>query len=231
MRQALSAATPAMPRQTTVDLVEAALRDAIVSGRFAPGSPLRQNDIAQDVGVSPVPVREALQRLVASGLAVAQTHRGVTVAPASERDFLDISELRQLLEPQALRKSAPNLTDEDFARAERAIDAAHRTTDALERARLHWSFHSAIYAKADRRRLLAQIDTLYMHINRYLLPAWSAAGLSENWCDSHHDIIRALKDKQVGVATKLVLQQIKDSEARVIRHLRATATVEESPAR
>lgn len=223
MPRGLAAATPSMPRQTTVDLVETALRDAIVSGRLAPGTQLKQNDIARNAGVSPVPVREALQRLVASGLAVAQTHRGVTVAPASERDFLDISELRQALEPQALRKSAPNLTAEDFAKAEQAIDAAHRTTDPLERARLHWSFHRAIYAKADRPRLLAQIDTLYMHINRYLLPAWSAAGLSKDWRDSHHDIIRALKDKQVGAAAKLVVQQIKDSEARVIKHLRATA--------
>jgi DNA-binding GntR family transcriptional regulator len=170
--------------------------------------------------VSVTPVREALQRLVADGLAVLHPSRGVTVSVASESDFLEIAKLRGLLEPHALRLSVPHLTAADFRRSEKILADAAAAPDPLERARLHWEFHRSLYQKADRPRLLAQIAGLYQSINRYLLPVWSSCGLSENWVESHLLIVAATRDRKIDDACRLITDQTTESAERVKRQLR-----------
>src|SRR6266849_2895565 len=109
---------------STPDLIAEQLRRAILLGSIAGGAQLKQNDVAARFGVSVAPVREALQRLIADGLAVLHPNRGVTVTDISDDDFLDIAELRALLEPQALRRSAPRLTAADFIQSEKILQRA-----------------------------------------------------------------------------------------------------------
>src|SRR4051794_5990284 len=100
------------------DAIARALREAIFDGVFAPNERLHQDDIAQRFGVSRVPVREALAKLVTEGLAVQRFNKGIRVAPLSRADFQDIMEMRLLLEPHALRLSAPHLRVRDYDDAE-----------------------------------------------------------------------------------------------------------------
>lgn len=216
----------ATERRSTPDLVADALRSAIFDGRIPPGAQLKQNDIAAEFKISVVPVREAFQRLIADGLATQAPNRGVTVTRLSEHDFIDIAELRALLEPQALRLSAPLLTAEDLAAAETTLRRAEESADQIERARLHWEFHRALYAKADRPRLLAQIGALYVNINRYLLPLWSRVGLSAHWADSHLTIVEAIRAKDFDKAVRLVRDQIFEASDRVRGVLRSLNTTE-----
>ncbi|MCC7276524.1 MAG: GntR family transcriptional regulator [Alphaproteobacteria bacterium] len=208
-------------RRSTPDLIADALRAAIVDGRIAGGAQLKQNEIAAEFGVSVVPVREAFQRLVADGMATLAPNRGVTVSRLSEADFQDIAELRALLEPHALRLSAPALTADDLARAAATLRAAASATDPAERARLHWDFHRALYARADRPRLLAQIDGLYVNISRYLSPLWQRVGLSPGWVESHMTIVDAIARGDVDAAARLVTEQIFEASGRVRDILRA----------
>ncbi len=205
---------------STADLIADQLRRAILVGSIAGGVQLKQNEVAARFGVSVAPVREALQRLIADGLAVLHPNRGVTVSQISERDFLEISELRGLLEPHALRLSAPALTVTDFEHSEKVLMNAANTSDPLERANLHWEFHHSLYKKADRPRLLAQIAGLYQSINRYLLPAWASFGLSPGWVDSHLLIVRAVRDGDIDEACRLIIDQTLESTDRVRTHLR-----------
>jgi DNA-binding GntR family transcriptional regulator len=202
------------------ELIAQTLRRAILDGTITGGTQLKQNDVAAQFGVSIVPVREALQRLIADGLAVLHPNRGVTVTDISENDFLDIAELRALLEPQALRRSAPRLTAADFIQAEKILHRAEETSDPLDRADLHWEFHKSLYQQALRPRLLAQIAGLYRSINRYLLPMWASCGLSPGWVESHLIIVAALRDNKIDEACHLIVAQTLESSERVIDQLR-----------
>jgi DNA-binding GntR family transcriptional regulator len=205
----------AMRKASTPELIASSLRRAILEGAIAGGMQLKQNDVAAKFGVSVVPVREALQRLIADGLAVLHPNRGVTVTDISEDDFLDIAELRALLEPQALRRSAPRLTPADFMQSEKILQRAAETSDPLDRADLHWEFHRSLYHQAARPRLLAQIASLYRSINRYLLPVWATRGLSPGWVESHLTIVAAVRDNDIDEACRLIVEQTIESSDRV----------------
>lgn len=206
-------------RLSTPELIADQLRRAILEGSIASGAQLKQNDVAARFGVSVAPVREALQRLVADGLAVLHPNRGVTVSSVSEQDFLEIAELRALLEPHALRLSAPRLTAADVARSEQILMQAAEASDPLQRAGLHWDFHRSLYEKAERPRLLAQIAGLYQSINRYLLPVWATSGLSPAWVESHLMIVAAIRRGDLEQACGFIVDQTVASSDRVQKQL------------
>ena len=186
--------------KSTTGVVLDSLRQAILVDDLPGGMQPKQNAIAAEFSVSVAPIREALHRLVASGLATLSPNRGVTVAVMSEGNVIDISKLRALLEPHAFKRSAPRLTEANLADAESILRAASGATDAAQRAELHWKFHLALLAKADRQRLLAQIEALYVSMSRYWCPAWNKVGLSANWVDIHLDIVEAVRRGHVNAA-------------------------------
>lgn len=198
------------------DAIARALREAVFTGVFSPHERLHQDDIAKRFGVSRIPVREALMKLVAEGLAVQRPNKGIRVAPLSGEDFRDIMEMRLLLEPRALRLSAPHLAANDYAEAERLLAQVAPAGVGAAAATLHWRFHNLLYAKAKRPRLLGQIEALHVAINRYVLPVWRTVGLSADWDDSHQSIVDALKVGDVDAAVELTKRQIEEAAERMV---------------
>ncbi|MBL0141681.1 MAG: GntR family transcriptional regulator [Betaproteobacteria bacterium] len=92
------------------DSIAAQLRERIFRGELSGGFPLRQGRIAEEFGVSRIPVREALNRLEAEGLVVRSHNRGCAVASLSMDDLLESVEIRKALEAAALRHAVPRLT-------------------------------------------------------------------------------------------------------------------------
>jgi DNA-binding GntR family transcriptional regulator len=127
-----------------------------------------------------------------------------------------------LLEPHALRLSAPHLTDRDYDEAEEILGQVGPAGIGSEAAVLHWVFHNRLYARADRPRLLNQISTLQIAINRYVLPVWRAVGLSADWNESHRDIVAALRARDVDEATRLTGDQIQHAMHRMLSQLPMT---------
>ena len=211
-------------REGLPESIARALREAVFTGVFSPNERLHQDDLAKRFGVSRIPVREALMKLVAEGLAVQRTNKGIRVAPLSQDDFRDIMEMRLLLEPQALRLSAPHLTTADYAEAERLLAQVGAAGVGSEAAALHWQFHDLLYAKAGRPRLLAQIGELHIAINRYVLPIWRTAGLSADWDDSHQSIVDALRAGDVATAIDLTAGQIAEAGERMMLQLKPSSS-------
>ncbi|ARP97856.1 GntR family transcriptional regulator [Pseudorhodoplanes sinuspersici] len=204
------------------DAIARALREAVFSGVFGPNERLHQDDIATRFGVSRVPVREALMKLVSEGLAVQRINKGIRVAPLTRDDFRDVMEMRLLLEPHALQLSAPRLTAHDYDEAEAILARVEAAGLGLEAAALHWQFHNRLYVRAERPRLLSQIEALQVAINRYVLPVWRAVGLSADWGESHQMIVDALRAGKVKVAVDLTRQQIADASDRMVEQLPET---------
>lgn len=129
------------------DLSHEAIRDRILSGHFKPGDWLRQEDLSQQLGVSHTPVREALDRLVADGLAERVPNRGVRVAPIDENDIAEVYCLRLLLEPLVVGLTASNIPEEEIERLKDIVDQAEKLTsldDMPTRRKMNREFHLRI---------------------------------------------------------------------------------------
>jgi DNA-binding GntR family transcriptional regulator len=136
-----------------------ALHRQIIAGKYGPGDWLRQEDIAGQMGVSMTPVREALDLLVASGLAERVAYRGVRVREMSPRDVADAYGLRLLLEVTIAQEAARNITPEQIKRLEKMMVEMqkHETLDEMPLARqLAREFHNAI-AEATGNDLLVKL--------------------------------------------------------------------------
>jgi DNA-binding GntR family transcriptional regulator len=136
-----------------------ALHRQIIAGKYSPGDWLRQEDIASQMGVSMTPVREALDLLVASGLAERVAYRGVRVREMSPRDVADAYGLRLILEVTIAHEAARNITADQIKRLEKMMVEMqkHETLDEMPLARqLAREFHNAI-AEATGNDLLVKL--------------------------------------------------------------------------
>lgn len=160
------------------------LRQSILDGTYPAGLQLRQDFLAEQYGVSRIPVREALFQLEAEGLLRIIPHKGAVVSGLSIEEINDVFELRCLLEPRLLAQSGPRLEARDFQR----IDAEHKAfsqaiedRDASQFGILNARFHMALYARAPLPRTdgivagLLQISDRYTRFQLTDLPAMRRA--------------------------------------------------------
>lgn len=140
------------------------LRDAIIDGRLQPGQWLRQEALAQELGLSQMPVREALRRLVAEGLAERIPYRGVRVVEFTPADISDIFTVRLVLEGLAVRYATPLISPQTIKTLQHNLRQGAELTDQdqmpLRRA-LNTEFHLTICRASERRYLLHQVESLW----------------------------------------------------------------------
>jgi len=154
---------------SSVELVYQRTRYAILTGEYPPGSPLRLQELAARNGVSMIPVREALRLLEAEGFVETVQNRGAHVAPVSMEDMLDVYRTRIVLEMEALRQAAPNITPQVLANARRlnrriVRQFEHRGYASYED---HRAFHFALYEPSRSKWLLRLIGIVWDHTERY----------------------------------------------------------------
>lgn len=146
--------------QTREDFVIDELREAIVRGHFKPGEKLDQEEIAELLNVSRIPVRQALRTLTAEGLVKMYPHRGAVVAELSLEELEEIYFLRGALEGIAARLAAPKMDEEHLAQLQAILEKMDQLTDLDEWLDLNRDFHNTIYEVINRPRLLAMIESL-----------------------------------------------------------------------
>jgi len=194
-----------------VDQAYAAIRRAVASHKIPPGSQLRQSQLAAELGVSPRTVREALNRLVAEGLAVHTPHKGASTIDQSADTVGEVHELRMLLEGWAFELAAERLTAEDLARMRELLP---HTADPDPEAVLHarnanQEFHWIVIRRTGKQHLIRILEQLWAmaptHILREVVDveAWSEA--------SNHDLVEhtellALLEARDGAGARRLLQ-------------------------
>src|SRR5512134_3230817 len=147
-------------RNTTAKLVAGMLRDEIQEGGLAPGTRLRQNEVAERFGVSTTPVREAFAQLQAEGLVRIDPHRGAVVFHPTAKDLLEYYEIREVLESLAVTHAIPHLTPAVSKELGDLIERMRRTSDPRRWLRLNDEFHLKLYECAGRPHLISLIDNL-----------------------------------------------------------------------
>jgi len=153
------------------------LQDLILDGTLAPGQRLRIEELATVLEMSPMPIREAIQRLDSRGFVEHLPHRGARVTELSVDDLVDIYSVRIPLEMLAVRRAARNFTADDAATARRWLEEymQHDAGDWQAR-EAQMEFHLAIYRASRSRWLTRTIKPLFENSERYRMAALGAAG-------------------------------------------------------
>jgi DNA-binding GntR family transcriptional regulator len=196
--------------KNTAELVADALRSAILQGKLSSGQSLKQDEIAGEFNVSKIPVREALVQLQAEGLVRLIPSRGATVSRLSYNEISEIYTIRIALEPIALRRAIPLLTDADFHKMDRILHAIDHETDMSKWAELNWAFHSAMYAPANLPRLTTTVQTMYNNVARYLLHNYLDRDYLAESQEQHRAILEACKQNDADLAVQRLLDHLGD---------------------
>jgi DNA-binding GntR family transcriptional regulator len=182
------------PPRTLAGRAVAQIQEMILAERFKPGDRLRIEELADILEMSPMPIREAIQRLQSLGFVEHSPHRGARVRELSIDDLMDLYSVRIPLEVLAVRRAAAVFTDEDAQRAKRALaayDASYRDNDTVGAREAHLQFHLSIYEATGSHWLMRLIRPLCENGERYRLAALFARGSLDARRREHQEILDA----------------------------------------
>jgi DNA-binding GntR family transcriptional regulator len=218
--------------QTVHERVLEWLRDAIHTGRLAPGSKIVQTDIAETLGVSPTPVREAMRDLHAEGLLTLVPRRGAVVRSVDREEVEEIRMMCELLEPALARLTALHITDEEIAEAWRLQSEMERADDE-QFLRLNRRFHYFLYECARSPRLAAVLRGLHDSTPSYLPFAFSRlSGRREEGLAEHIHFLHACTRRDADEAARLMAEHwrpVFDEIERSVLDAPADAAARRSP--
>jgi DNA-binding GntR family transcriptional regulator len=155
-------------RRITADYVAEALRDAILTGRLPDGAVLKQAAIAEHLGVSRVPVREAMRELQAEGLVQAQAHHVAVVPSLSLRRIGELYEYRALIEAHMAQRAVPLLDKAEIKALKAKNKEMAATTDHAKWLQLNAEFHDIILSKGGDETGLELVHQLRSRAERYV---------------------------------------------------------------
>lgn len=219
----MRALTPIEPVHLA-DRTLASVRAAIISGELEPGAPLRDRQLAEMLGVSRTPVREALHRLEAVGLVVPKGRTGWIVSPFNEQDVREVFQLRRLLEPLGLEELAkapdPRAIEEigDFFSGYRHPIPKKRYREYFQEDN---AFHKRLVACSGNRRVQDIYAVLESHIDRGRHFLISATGeRAEETLDEHLGIVTAIRKQDFSRARDRLIEHLRTGEELMLEQLR-----------
>jgi DNA-binding GntR family transcriptional regulator len=204
-----------IPRQSLAAAVLERLRDKILSGELREGEQLRQDAIAAEFQTSRIPVREALSHLAAEGLITIVANRGAVVSALSPDEIMQIFETRAVLESHMLRLALPNMKNEDLQTAEDILkhfeDSLEKDSEMKSWGTWNWSFHSTLYAPANRPFMLSYVKTLNINCDRYTRLHLVFTRELHRVGQAHRELLDACKTRNPDVAAGALWKHITEA--------------------
>ncbi|MDR5753547.1 MULTISPECIES: GntR family transcriptional regulator [unclassified Caballeronia] len=217
-------ALEAIAHETMAGKVYQQLREAIMSGRFAPGQPLSLRGVAEAVGSSTMPVRGALTRLRAEGALVDGPGRAMMVPPMTFELIDELRDVRIALEGCVAERAASRMNDAHLAAVQAIFDSmdAHvEAGDAAAYLRSNFAFHTSIYRHGASDITLATIQNMWMRIGPFLnMVAPDIAHMRRSMA-AHRQIIEALWQRDGALARAGIARDIGDAADNLSERLRA----------
>jgi DNA-binding GntR family transcriptional regulator len=208
-------------RDTTAKVVAERLREEIQHGALAPGTRLRQNDVAQRFGVSTTPVREAFAQLQAEGLVRIDPHRGAVVFHPTVDDVLEFYEIREALESLAVSHAIPRLGGDVARDLGALIDRMRRTEDPRRWLTLNDEFHLRLYEVAARPRLSGLIDSLRDASKPYIHMFVASRPASERANEEHRRILDACVAGDTSAAKRAIRDHLRGASRQLAAFIEA----------
>lgn len=195
---------------SVVDLAYGRIRAVVLSGELAPGTKLRQVELAEQLGISRTPVREALLRLAAEGLVEPLANRGFRVADLGIDAVLRRLEVRAILEPRIARLAAKRRTERDLENLNAAIVREKQAANGIAAHDASREFHVALARAAHNDELLRVLESLWLvEVGRRLLSRrWVVSEWPAEDIEDHRAIMDAVADQRVEEAERLVAEHV-----------------------
>lgn len=216
---------PATPKSLK-EFVADELRRAIVEGRRAPGTLLKQDLLAAQYGVSRMPIREAFLQLEVEGLIEFRRHRVAVVKALSPEDIREIFEIRMLLESAAVEAGVPKLTEDHI----REMSDCHKTMCSFRRWGPEWSsynkrFHATIYGAAGRSHMVQLILSVQSKLDQYLNLYLSDSHRLKKSNIEHNGILQACGKGDAKLAATLTRRHIQETMESLLERFSAHGTL------
>ncbi|XVX20360.1 GntR family transcriptional regulator [Actinomycetota bacterium] len=205
---------------TKNDYAYATLRRLILTGELEAGSVIPQARIAEQMGLSTTPLREAIRRLAAEGLVDLSAHRDARIPPLTADEAMSLYEVRDSLDPLAAALAAERRTDDELAEIDRALAALRPLQDGadVDAMLAHRDFHRAIYRAAHNPILSASLEQLWDKADRYralsLRTATPTATDRKRVAREHRALAQAIRHRDATTARAVMVEHIRHSHVR-----------------
>lgn len=204
------------------DVVFNTLRKAILTGELKPGERLMEIQLAQRLGVSRTPVREAIRKLELEGLVIMIPRRGAIVAEITVKDLEDVLEVRAVLEELAVQKACQHISEEQLRDLKRISNEFKRSLeegDLIACVEKDMAFHEVIYTAADNKRLLQLLLNLREQMYRYRMEYMKDKRMHKLLVEEHDTIRRALKKGDAVRAGNAMHSHIENQKESMVKAL------------
>ena len=206
------------------DVVFNTLRDAILTGKLVPGERLMENQLAEKLGVSRTPVREALRMLELENLVELVPRKGAQVLDMSEKDITNILEVRSALEGLATSLACKKMTKEDLQQLksmEVDFEKAVADNDVEHFVDIDEDFHDLIFAATENDKLISIFRNLRIQLYRYRMAQAKNNETSMSTIVAHHrSIIRAIENHDAEEGASIAQGHIKYQTESILRFVR-----------
>lgn len=206
------------------DVVFNTLRKAILKGELKPGERLMEIALAERLGVSRTPIREAMRKLELEGLVVMIPRRGAQVANITKKDLNDVLEVRMGLENLVAEKACKRMTDEQMSKLWMAAKNFEKTIsegNLVKLAEADVAFHEIIYEACDNKRLNQVMNNLREQIYRYRVEYLKDEETRNVLVKEHEELYKAIKARDVAKAQAISFQHIENQRMAIIRSIEA----------
>ena len=204
------------------DVVFNTLRQAILRGELKPGERLMEIALANRLGVSRTPVREAIRMLELEGLVIMIPRRGAQVAQITEQDLNDVLEVRLGLEELAVRFACERITDEEIKALGLAVKEFEKKMSNNElsaQAEANVKFHEIIYGATHNQRLVQIINNIREQMYRYRIEYLKDVESRKTLVKEHYEICDALKRRDAESAVEKMCIHIRNQQEAILRSL------------
>lgn len=205
------------------DVVFNTLRQAILTGELKPGERLMEIHLANKLGVSRTPIREAIHKLELEGLVTMIPRRGAEVSQITEKSMQDVLEVRRALDALCAELACDRISDEELSRLKNACDsfeAAVRTKDTKKIAQADVALHDIIVCATGNQRLIQLVNNLSEQMYRYRFEYIKDASQHETLITEHRIIYKSIVAKDKLTAAAAAKTHIDNQEKAIIRQIR-----------
>ncbi len=207
-------------KRTIADQVAELIRQRILSGQLRGGQPIRQEHLAAELGVSRIPLREALKQLAAEGFVTIASHKGAVVAELSIQEVEELFEIRLKLETWLLQQAIPAIAEGDLTALEKIVEEQRRP-DILPRwGEINWRFHEIMYLPAGRPITLKLLKNIHDKIDRYLRLEVTMRSGRDRALREHDGLIAFCRARDIPAAVSLLERHIRETARGLIASLK-----------
>lgn len=201
------------------EIVFESVRGAIISGVLKPGERLMEVQLAEKLGVSRTPIREAIRKLELEGLVIMMPRKGAYVADLSLKDITDVLEIRAALEGMAAGLAALRITDEEIEELELTALQFHQALEADDFDMIvqkDIEFHDRIFRATRNDKLLQITNNLREQVQRFRIMYINKSNKSKDLAKEHYEIAEAISKRNIDMAEKIAKKHIENAEKYIL---------------